>query len=158
MDEILKLLGSATIVIGAVAWLTREGMKHLINKDIELYKNELKHQSEKTSITYREKIDLYKEVIDPIIEFILMEKEIKNKEKIIFLEKKRLLITSQLVMFSTDNVFQLYNELIDYIYDSMEGSIEYSYEEVRQKSMKLLSEIRKDIGIYSDEISYKGSR
>jgi len=46
----------------------------------------------------------------------------------------------------------------DYIYDSLEGSREYSYNEVRQKAMKLLSEIRKDIGIYSDEISYKGSR
>ena len=158
MEEIIKFLGGTALLLGAVAWLIRELMKHLLNKDIELHKNELKHQSEKTSISYKEKIELYKEVITPIIDLILLDKENIDSDTMVELEKKRLLITAHLVMFSTDNVFHLYNELIDYLYDSYEGEKIYEYEKVRSISIKLLSEIRKDIGIYSDEFIYKGTR
>ena len=158
MEDVIKFLGGTTLLLGAVAWLIRELMKHRLSKDIELHKNELKHQNETISISYKEKIELYKEVIIPIIDFILIDKETIDLNNILELEKKRLLITSHLVMFSTDKVFQLYNELIDYLYDSYEGTKLYEYEIVRTISMQLLSEIRKDIGIYSDDIIYKGTR
>ena len=50
------------------------------------------------------------------------------------------------------------NKLIDYLYDSFEGKEEYSFEQFREIAMKFLSDIRKDIGIYQDEISYSGNR
>jgi len=43
------------------------------------------------------------------------------------------------------------------MYDSLEND-EYSFSVFREKALSYLSEMRKDIGIYSDDISYKGHR
>lgn len=73
-------------------------------------------------------------------------------------EIKRLMITAQLTMFAPDYVYHSYNRLIDYLYNSFEGKEEYSFEKFREIAMKFLSDIRKDIGIYEDEIVYAGNR
>lgn len=61
-------------------------------------------------------------------------------------------------MFSTQKIYDNYNEIIDYIFDCLEERNKYNYEELREKSLKILKEIRKDIGINMDEIKYNGSR
>ena len=73
-------------------------------------------------------------------------------------EKDRLFISTQLAMFAPTEVFDSYNELIDYIYNSLENKEEYTFEQLRNISMKLLTNIRNDIGIYKDEIKYNGNR
>ena len=61
-------------------------------------------------------------------------------------------------MFAPTSVFNKYNGFIDFIYNSFEGKEEYSFSNFRVIALQFLSEIRKDIGIYSDDVSYYGNR
>jgi hypothetical protein len=157
MEDIIKYIASSAILIGAITWLSKHIFKSLLDKDIEKYKNDLNNKS----INYREKIDLYKEVSKPIINLIITiehnQKQI-SKDLIMSFEKDRLFISTQLAMFAPTKVFDSYNELIDYIYNSLENKEEYTFEQLRNISMKLLTDIRKDIGIYKDKIKYNGNR
>jgi hypothetical protein len=45
--ELLKFLGAATVLLAAVAWLIRSLVSHLLNKDIEKYKFELRREAER---------------------------------------------------------------------------------------------------------------
>lgn len=165
MEEIIKFLGGTTICVGAVAWLIRQVVKQFLDKDIESYKNKLAFEKEKNSITYKEKITLYKEISDPIIDLIVkIEHQQPHsvedwKEIIRSFDKQRLSITAQLAMFAPQNVFDDYSDMIDYIYDAFEGKDTYSFQIFRESyAMKFLSSMRKDIGIYDDEITYNGHR
>jgi len=66
-------------------------------------------------------------------------------------------ITAQLALFAPHTVFNAFSDMIDYMYDSLEND-EYSFSVFREKALSYLSEMRKDIGIYSDEVSYNGNR
>jgi len=160
MEEVIKFLGGAAIMMAAVAWLVKELAKHFLNKDIEIHRTLLEQENEKKSINYKEKIDLYKEISQPIVELIV---EIEHNQSIAMeslkaFERKRLMITAQLTMFAPDYVYHSYNRLIDYLYNSFEGKEEYSFEQFREIAMQFLSDIRKDIGIYKDDIVYAGNR
>ncbi len=157
MEDIIKYIASSAILIGALTWLSKHIFKSLLDKDIEKYKDELNHKS----INYKEKIDLYKEVSKPIINLIVTIEHNQGqiqKDLIISFEKDRLFISTQLAMFAPTNVFNSFNDLIDYIYNSLESKEEYTFKQLRNISMKLLTDIRKDIGIYKDEITYNGNR
>ena len=160
MEEVLKFLGATTVSIAAVAWLIKQLTKHLLDKDIEEYRMTLKQDFEEKSINYREKIELYKDISQPIIELIV---NIEHNKKITLellkpFELRRLMITAQLAMFAPSYVFHSFNELIDYLNNSFEGKEQYSFERFREMSMQFLSNIRKDIGIQTDEIKYIGNR
>lgn len=156
MEEIVKFLGGAFLLLSAVAWLIQQLAKHFLNKDIETHRMLLENKR----INYKEKIDLYKGISEPIIELIVTIEHQENitKEFMISFEKKRLMITAQLAMFAPNYVFDSFNDLIDYLYNTFEGKEEYSFKQFRKIAMKFLSDIRKDIGIYSDEVIYNGNR
>ncbi len=160
MEEIFEFLGLVLILSSAIAWLIKQIVVNVLNKDIEAYKNELKEESEKRSINYKEKIELYKSVSEPIIKLIA---EIEQGGKVSLQTKKdfnlkRLEIITQLTMFAPDYVFHSFNDLIDYLYNCFENKEEYSFIEFRNRGLKVLSNIRKDIGIYEDELEYQGNR
>ena len=159
-EEIIKVLGLAGFLIAAVAWLINKLTKHFLDQNIEIHKKTLELEHEKNSITYREKIELYKEISTPIIKLIVaIEHEQKmSQEFITNFEEERLIITAQLSMFAPQYVFDSYNNLIDYLYNSSEGKEQYTFQQFREFAMKFLSDIRKDIGVYTDEIIYNGNR
>ena len=156
MEEIIKFLGGATLLLAAVAWLIQQLAKHFLNKDIETHRMLLDNKR----INYKEKIDLYKGISEPIIELIVTIERQENvtKELMSSFEKKRLMIAAQLAMFAPNYVFDSYNDLIDYLYNAFEGKEEYSFRKFRKIAMKFLTDIRKDIGIYRDEVIYNGNR
>lgn len=41
MEEVIKFIGGATVLIAAVAWLIRTLAKHILSKDIEIFKSQL---------------------------------------------------------------------------------------------------------------------
>jgi hypothetical protein len=47
MEDIIKFLGGATLLLAAVAWLIRSLTGHLLSKDIEVFKHQLKSEAEK---------------------------------------------------------------------------------------------------------------
>ncbi len=159
MEEIIKFLGGATIILGTIAWLIKQLTKLFLDKEIETHRLLLQKEHEKGSINYREKINLYKEISNPIIDLIMAIEHTHNLQKSLAdFEKKRLQITTQLAMFAPKCVFDSFNNLIDYLYNSIEGKEHYSFKEFRVIAMNFLSDVRKDIGIYTDEIQYGGSR
>ena len=66
--------------------------------------------------------------------------------------------TALLALFAPQEVFNKYNEMIDYIDDFFEGEQEWAFDTFRQKALVFLSEVRRDVGLYQDEIRYSGTR
>jgi len=61
-------------------------------------------------------------------------------------------------MFAPQTVFEKYNAMIDYLYDCCEKKSSYSFASLRELALQFLSDVRKDIGLYSDKVAYKGTR
>jgi hypothetical protein len=111
------------------------------------------------ALNYQQKIDLYKLVSNPLVELVALldRKDGLIQEHLHEFNRQRLHITAQLALFAPQNVFEAFNNMIDYIYDSIETE-SYDFCVFRGKAMQYLSEMRRDIGIYDDNISYNGSR
>lgn len=162
---LLSLGGGAIIVFALSSWLGKVWAERLAansrlkyEKELEHFKSELKKQSELNNLNYREKIDLYKEAIIPIIEF--MERAHRGngqitKEQFHDFFASSTKITAQLTMFSPKVVFDKYVYFLDYINRSVDGAEEEPFTRFRDIVYLLLSEIRKDIGVHTDEISIK---
>jgi hypothetical protein len=164
---LLSLGGGGVIVLGCANWLGKiwanrlmssETAKH--NQELEKLKTELATQSDQRSQTFKQKIDLYKEVSNPLIELIVKASHAGTitKKDLEEFDKNRLSTTCLLGMFAPLNVFHEYNSIIDYIYDSVEGKAIWTFSEFRNRALKFLTAIRSDIGIYHDEVTYSGSR
>ena len=112
----------------------------------------------KNSLNYQQKIELYKVVANPLIEIVaLISKNGLTQEHVNEFDRQRLHVTAQLALFAPQNVFNAFNEMIDYMYNSLENR-NYSFHEFRVKALAYLSEMRKDIGIYNDDVTYNGDR
>lgn len=46
MEELFKILGTATILVGAVAWVVRSLAAHMLSRDVESFKERLRAESE----------------------------------------------------------------------------------------------------------------
>jgi hypothetical protein len=118
MEEVIKFLGGTTIVIAAVAWLIRALVTHLLGKDVETFKSRLKYEAEHGNHLLMQKISLYKEVANPVVELIvkaqhqgqLTQEDLQN------FDKDRLSTTALLAMLAPVNVFNEYNNMIECIY------------------------------------------
>lgn len=163
---ILALGGGGLIIFGLSTFLGKvwaqrilqsEKTKH--DKEISDYKAQLEVLAEKRSLNYQQKLDLYKVVSNPLVELValLNKKEGLTEEHVHGFDRQRLHISAQLALFAPQNVFDAFNSMVDYIYDSLEqGNFDFSI--FRVKSLKYMSEMRKDIGIYQDEVTYSGHR
>lgn len=162
---LLALGGGGAIVLALSSWigklwaerlLTNERLKN--EKQLDQFRAELQSINEKASLNYQKKLDLYKAVIGPLIEIsVLINKSGLTEQHIDEFDRQRLYITAQLVLFAPQNVVHSFNNIVDYIYNSLENR-NYDFSIFRNMAMSFLSEMRKDIGIYSDSVSYEGSR
>lgn len=123
---------------------------------------ELKSMLEKINtehnLNYQEKIKLYIEITNPLSDFI-------NKTTLANLtpadlasfDSQRLKLTAQLALFAPQYVFDSFNDMIDYLYSSLETRT-FDFHKFRTLALKFLSDARKDIGIFTDDIAYNGYR
>lgn len=164
---ILALGGGAVLVFAFSSWLGKVWAGRLMAKETAKYEREIEHlkavlqeQLDRSSQTYRLKIELYKEVSGPIIDLIVKveHNEGLRVEDVRDFDKDRLYTTALLAMFAPQSVFDAYNRIIDYIYNSFEEKEQYSFPRFRELGLEFLSEVRKDIGLYSDSIAYRGNR
>ena len=160
MEEVIKFLGGTAIAISAIAWLVRSLVSHLLGKDVETFKSQLKYEAEHGNHLLIQKIELYKEVANPIIELVVKAQHqgTLSQEDLQQFDKERLSITALLAMFAPAEVFDEFNNMIDYVYDSFEGKAEWSFKTFRTKALLFLSKTRKDIGLFKDVVEYNGSR
>ncbi len=164
---LLSLGGGGVIVFALSSWLgkvwaerlmARETARH--NQDLATLSANLQARVDHFSQTYKQKIELYKEVSNPLIDLIvkaqhsggLTSADLKD------FDKSRLTTTALLAMFAPAPVFSEYNNLIDYIYNAFEGKEVWSFPEFRVRALKFLSLVRADIGLYEDDVSYSGNR
>lgn len=164
---IVALGGGALLVFGLSNWLGKVWASTLMAKEtakygreIENLKARLQEQLDRSSHTYRLKIELYKEVSEPIIDLIVKveHNEGLRVENVRDFDKDRLYTTALLAMFAPQSVFDAYNRIIDYIYNSFEEKEQYSFPRFRELALEFLSEVRKDIGLYTDSVEYTGNR
>ncbi|MDH2918415.1 MAG: hypothetical protein PXX73_04390 [Sideroxydans sp.] len=160
MEEVIKFIGGTAIVIATIAWLIKSLIGHLLSKDVEIFKSNLKYQSEHGNHLLMQKIALYKEVANPVIELIVKAQHNGqlSKDDLQKFDKDRLATTALLAMFAPVTVFDKYNQMIDYIYDAVELKQTWRFDIFRGKALVFLSSVRGDIGLYTDAVEYNGTR
>ncbi|MDD2781028.1 hypothetical protein [Sulfuricurvum sp.] len=164
-QAVLLSLGGGSVIVFALSnflgkvWADRILRNQKIEHDRELseFKSHLESMAQKNSFNYQQKLELYKVITIPLVEISVLIKNGLSTEHIKEFDRQRLHLIAQLALFAPQNVFDAFNEMIDYIYDSLEND-DYSFSIFRVKALNFLSEIRKDIGIYNDSLSYKGHR
>lgn len=128
------------------------------HRDLEKYKVRIQALEQKSSLNYQQKIELYKAVSDPISSFVaLIDANALTPDHLHDFNFKRLNLTAHLALFASQEVFASFNELLDYMFNSLESE-SYMFEGFRERALILLSAMRKDIGIYTDVVEYKGTR
>lgn len=173
-------LVSGTVVVGAAAWVIQKLISGRLERQADAFRIQLKadadaanerlktslqmmvlEHGERTTQTLRERVSLYKEALPPIIDLITrsqLDQESLTKAFVTEFEKKRLITTAMLGMFAALPVFEAYNALTDYVLDYLEGRRLFLFPEFRALGFKVLSEMRKDVGISKDELVYRGTR
>jgi hypothetical protein len=138
--------------------MANETAKH--NQQLEELRSKLHVQADQSAQTYKQKIDLYKEVGAPLIELLVKTQHVGaiTQQDMQDFERSRLNTTALLAMFAPANVFDEYNRMIDYIYNCAEGKDTWTFGEFRLRALKFLSLVRADIGLYNDTLSYNGPR
>ena len=152
MEDVIKFLGGTAIAIAAVAWLIKALVSHFLGKDVEIFKSRIKYEAEHGNHLLMQKISLYKEVANPVIELIVKAQHNGQltQEDLQEFDKDRLSTTALLAMFAPVGVFDEYNNMIDYIYDAVEGKQVWAFDTFRGKALIFLSAVRLDIGLYDD--------
>jgi hypothetical protein len=164
---LLSVGASGAIVFALSSWLgkvwaerlmAKETAKH--NRELEELRSSLRIQADQSAQTFKQKIDLYKEVGTPLIDLLVTVQNIEaiTAENLQNFEKRRLTTTALLAMFAPVNVFVEYNKMIDYIYNCADEKDRWSFAEFRTRALQFLSLVRADIGLYSDALYYDGSR
>jgi hypothetical protein len=163
---LLSLGGGALIVFALSSFLAKVWAQRILqseksehDKEINLFRSQLEALSERHSLNYQQKLDLYKVVAAPLVELVamLVKEEGLNQDHLHEFNRQRLHITAQLALFAPRSVFDAFNNMIDYIYDSLEQE-NYDFHTFRTKALMFISEMRRDIGIYDDDVSYSGHR
>jgi len=164
---ITSLGGGALIVFGMSNWLGKVWANRLMQnerasheKSLAELQSGLQKEAEHNNHLLKQKIELYKEVAEPVIKLITNAQQHGSlqPEDLKIFDSNRLSTTALLAMFAPQEVFSKYNNMIDYIYDSVEGKDVWSFESFREKALIFLSEVRRDVGLYQDEIKYSGTR
>lgn len=164
---IFSVGGGGALIFGLSNWLgkvwadrlmAREAARH--NHELEELRANLQARVDQSSQTYRQKIELYKEVSNPLIDLIVKAEhdEGLTKSDLKNFDQCRLQTSTLLAMFAPKQVFDEYNHMIDFLYDTIERGEIWSFEAVRTRALKFLSLVRRDIGLYNDDVTYDGLR
>jgi hypothetical protein len=173
--------GSLAVVAALSAWLGRVWAKRLesheqanyakalesvkadltrsVNIEIARLQNELTILREKTLGAHNLKIQLYRDVTEPMSEFMLLIEEHRlTAETLRKFNLERGRSYARLAMFAPQDVLDAYDALVDYFNDHLEDKHGYDWPELRQLIHAYLNAARRDVGIGAGEIVYKGHR
>lgn len=163
----MSLGGGALIVLALSNWLGKVWANRLMasetarhSQELERLRASLQVSSDRSSHIFREKIELYKEVGEPLITLVThaqangkIDQDVLNK-----FESERLSSTALLALFAPREVFDSYNSVVDYIFNTIDGIEVWSFHEFRSKALSMLSLMRHDVGLYDDDVTYSGKR
>ncbi|EPF2931026.1 hypothetical protein ACSL9C_003969 [Vibrio navarrensis] len=131
---------------------------------LESAKRELDLAKDKLLSNHSDKIVIYRMVIDTVAEILAafdahQTRQLSPEEAKEALEKfnkDRIRLYGYLGMLAPQNVMDAQDKLIDLLISVAYGNANYEWDLVRELALKLINEVRKDIGIDQSEISYNG--
>lgn len=183
---ILASVGSAgAIVYGLSSWLGKVWANRLMVKeqaaherDLTELRNRLESQTERalaameTDLSifkdkhlrgFHDKLATYRTVIDLVSE-ILGDfdrwEEIKQQlpaERKDTLNRARIKAYGYMALLASQPVMDAFDRLFDHLLRISNGNAPYVWAEIRELSLGLLNEVRKDVGIDSSPIEYRGN-
>jgi hypothetical protein len=179
------LLSSAgiggAIVWALSSWLGKVWASRILEKDrvryateLEVLKRHLQSEAdtrlaeyqaalgahrEKDILARREKIELYRTAALPVIDLLVaLNYRGVRPDDLASFEGERLRVYAHLALFASTDVLEAYDEVVDYVLDTLEGRVEYAWPTVRTLALKTLNRARADVGLTTGEVSYKGRR
>ena len=150
--------------------LERENQKALANiqhqqtESIEWFKSDLNIFKDKHLKGFNDKLICYRELINLIADTLgtldshMINGKALTPEYLANANLQRLKIYGYTAMIAPQPVMDAQDNLIDFLLEIIEGRKPYEWSEVRNKALNLINEIRKDIAIDINPISYNGSR
>ena len=173
--------GSLVVVAACAAWLGRvwekrieareqaehakalESLKAELTKTAEIeiarLESELTILREKALGAHDLKIQLYRDVTEPLSEFMLLIEEKRvTPETLRRFNLERGNSYARLAMFAPQEVLDGYDALVDYFNDHLEGKVRYDWPVLRRLIHQYLNAARRDVAIGAGEVIYKGHR
>lgn len=183
---ITALGGGSAIVLALSSWIGKVWANRLMVQDRANYEQalaklqaELRHNSERELTNIKSNLDIFKEkhlrghsdkiaiyrlAVDIIAEILgnldyihltkrLPPNAFKKYDKF---NKDRIKAYGYLAMLAPQNVMDAFDTLFDHLILLTQGQEPYEWKKVRDLSISLLNEVRKDIGIDQSPIEYKG--
>jgi hypothetical protein len=169
---IVSIGGGGVIVFAMSSWLGKYWAKkllanetHKLNTELAATKTDLELLKERTLrfqndkiLTYRLVVDVVSKILatfDAAEEGLLSDDEIKASRHIF--NQNRIQVYGYLAMMAPQVVMDAQDELMDYLLLISQGTESYDWNKVRNLSLKLLNEVRDDIDIDKEQISYNGA-
>ncbi len=125
--------------------------------NLEIFKEKhLKGHNDKIAI-YRLATDVIVEVLGDLDYFYIFKAPVDDgKKRIDVMNRGRMRAYAYLAMLAPQEVLNGLDNLFDHLILVIHGKQEYQWPKVRELTLVLLNEIRKDIGLDSSPISYFG--
>lgn len=130
---------------------------------IEDFKTDLTIFKEKHLKGFHDKIETYRLMIDILAEILgdfdsFSETGVPlPRERFDLLNKARIRVYGYIGMLAPQPVMDAQDQLFDYLIQVANGHEQYVWVKVRELGLFLMNEVRKDIGIDVNPITYKGS-
>jgi hypothetical protein len=158
--------GSVALTTALSVWLgrvmakrieLREQARH--SRELEQLRVDLGFLRDKALGAHNLKIDLYRDVTEPLIKFMIDVETGKLTESAhIDFNRDRFRSYARLAMFAPQSVLDAYDEIVDYLNDLLEAKHGYDWSVVRKLSQAFLNAARADVAIGTGSIGYKGKR
>lgn len=132
--------------------------------EIEQLKSNLEIFKEQHLTGFHDKLETYREVINITSEIVAKFQSAAetgaqlNADTILKFDNSRMKVYGYLALVSPQAVMDANDELADYVLSVINKEIKPEWTEFRDRAQVLLNEMRRDLGMGTGEIEYRGKR
>lgn len=134
------------------------------DKNMEFLKSEIAIFQEKCLKSHHDKVAIYRAMVNAVSGLVANLDRFRlghanPAEAPLILHEfnlARLRMYGYAAMIAPQAVMDAQDRLIDYLFSAIGGSVSYDWKELRSRALELLNEVRKDVGINTEPIKYRG--
>jgi len=136
----------------------------LINFWFEEKRHEREIANQKNMKGFQDKLAIYRMIIDLIADFLndlniyIVDGTAIPKEKLYNFNNLRMRTFGYLCIYADQEAIDAHEDLIEYVYEVLEGSIKGEWPEVRKRALRLLNAFRMDYDENLIPATYNGNR
>lgn len=138
--------------------------KNELDRELEAKKRELDIFKDTYLRTHNDKLVIYRAVIDSVAKLLSAFdahqsgrlQPIQAAEAFDSFNQQRLQVYGYLGMLAPQQVMDAQDELIDHLLKISNGSASYDWNEIRRLAISFINQVRIDVGIDKEPISYNG--